>query len=216
MFYVPVPVVSVPAGGVVHRPADSAGPRSANVPSGGIVEPFSQLNFVVRLVDPERLGHVLDAVRGIDSRIGVQAAWLEDIYAQRHGETRMAMSIVSAFAGFALIVAVTGIYGVMAFLVATRRREIGIRMALGAAGRDISRLIISSSAKLVAAGVVIGSATALAASRWIASQLFGVSPSDVSTYAMASAAIAATAFAATWLPARQAARVDPAVALRTE
>jgi ABC-type antimicrobial peptide transport system permease subunit len=128
----------------------------------------------------------------------------------------MATSIVTGFAAFALMVAITGLYGVMTFLVATRRREIGIRMALGADRRAIGGMVMTSSAGLVFTGIIVGSAAALASSRLIASQLFGVSPADVSTYLIAAAAIGATALVATWHPALQAARIDPAVTLRTE
>jgi ABC-type antimicrobial peptide transport system permease subunit len=159
---------------------------------------------------------VLGTLRGTDSRFQTKAEFLDDAYASRHAETLMATSIVTAFAGFAFIVAMTGIYGVMAFLVAGRTREIGIRMALGADRRSISRMVLGSSARLVLWGAALGSGAALLTSRWIESQLFGVSPTDPATYVAVSAAIVATALLATWHPALQAARVDPAITLRTE
>jgi ABC-type lipoprotein release transport system permease subunit len=89
-------------------------------------------------------------------------------------------------------------------------------MALGADRRSISRMVLGSSARLVLWGAALGSGAALLTSRWIESQLFGVSPTDPATYVAVSAAIVATALLATWHPALQAARVDPAITLRTE
>jgi ABC-type antimicrobial peptide transport system permease subunit len=104
----------------------------------------------------------------------------------------------------------------MAYLVAGRRREIGIRMALGADRRDIGRLVLTNSARLVIIGAVLGLAGALLLSRWAASQFYGVSATDPATYILVGTTILATALLATWHPARQAARVDPAITLRAE
>jgi predicted permease len=216
VFYEPVPPPAYRTSELVHRPADPAAPPAVNVPSGGLAQPFTQLRFVIRIDDAAQLASVLDALRAIDSRVRARAEFLNDVYASRHADTLMATSIITAFAGCAVVVSLTGIYGVMAFLVAVRRREIGIRMALGADQRAIGGMVMTSSAGLVATGIVVGSAAALGSSRLIASQLFGVSPTDVSTYLIAAAAIGATALVATWHPALQAARVDPAVTLRTE
>jgi predicted permease len=196
-----------------NRPGDSTGPPPVNVPAASL---WASVTFLARLADPAQLGAVLGTLRGTDSRFQTKAEFLDDAYASRHAETLMATSIVTAFAGFAFIVAMTGIYGVMAFLVAGRTREIGIRMALGADRRSISRMVLGSSARLVLWGAALGSGAALLTSRWIESQLFGVSPTDPATYVAVSAAIVATALLATWHPAHQAARVDPAITLRTE
>jgi putative ABC transport system permease protein len=108
------------------------------------------------------------------------------------------------------------VYGVIAFLVASRRREIGIRLALGAGRRDINWMFVASSAPLIAAGAAVGTAGAYWGSRWIESQLVGVSRSDPLTYALVIGVVAAAAFIATWLPARHAGRIDPAIALRAD
>ena len=104
----------------------------------------------------------------------------------------------------------------MAFLVAGRRRELAIRMALGADGRDVARHVLGSALRFVAAGAVVGLGAAWFASRLIASQLFGVSPTDAATYAAVAALVIVAATLATLVPARRAARLDPALALRAE
>jgi ABC-type antimicrobial peptide transport system permease subunit len=114
----------------------------------------------------------------------------------------------------AFVVAAAGIYGVMAFLVANRAREIGIRMALGADTRRIRSLVLASSMWLVLLGAGIGIGGAFVASRWAQSQLFGVKATDPLTIVLVTVAVALTALLATWHPARQATRVDPKVLLR--
>jgi ABC-type antimicrobial peptide transport system permease subunit len=128
----------------------------------------------------------------------------------------LATRVTGAFGLIAFLVAVVGVYGVMAYLVAGRRREIGIRMALGADRRDIGRLVLASSARLVVIGAALGLGGALLLSRWAASQFYGVSATDPATYTLVGATMLATALVATWHPARQAARVDPAITLRAE
>jgi ABC-type antimicrobial peptide transport system permease subunit len=137
-------------------------------------------------------------------------------YARLDGDKRLAASITGGFGVLALLVATAGIYGVMAFLVAGRRREIGIRMALGADRGAVQRLVFRSSLAAVVTGAAVGVAAALVAARWVASQLYGITATDPATYAAVCGLIVATALAATWLPARRAARVDPALTLRAE
>jgi ABC-type antimicrobial peptide transport system permease subunit len=115
-----------------------------------------------------------------------------------------------------MVLALVGIYGVTSYAVAQRYRELGIRMALGAKPRDVMRLLVNESLVRVAAGVVLGLAIALLATRALASMLYGVAPQDAATFAGMASLLAAVALAATWLPARRATRVDPMVTLRTE
>jgi putative ABC transport system permease protein len=115
----------------------------------------------------------------------------------------------------ATALAVLGIYGVMAYSVSQRTREIGIRMAIGARQVDVSRMVMRRGLVLTVAGVIAGLATSAALSRLIASQLYGVRASDPLTMASVFALMTAVAAAATYLPARRAARIDPVVALRT-
>lgn len=120
------------------------------------------------------------------------------------------------FAGGALLVAVLGIYGVLAFLVAERSYEFGIRMELGANSIDIQRIVLGQAARLIGIGLAVGVAIALASSRLIRNQLFGIQPTDPTTYAVAAAVLALTALVACELPALRAMRADPARVLRAD
>jgi len=120
-----------------------------------------------------------------------------------------ANTLIGGFGVLAFLVATAGIYSLMAFLVASRAREMGIRVALGASEPDIRRLVLGSSLRLVVAGAAIGIASALVVSRWVQSQLFGVRPTDPLTLTTVTLAVITVALIATWYPARQAARVDP-------
>ena len=129
-------------------------------------------------------------------------------------QTRFSAFLLLMFAGAALLLAAIGIYGVMSFSVAQRTREIGIRVALGAARRDVLRLIVGQGTALAVAGAVLGLGVALMATRVLRSLLFDVAPSDPLTYVLVVAVLATAAVIASWIPARRAARVDPADALR--
>jgi predicted permease len=129
---------------------------------------------------------------------------------------RLIASLCAAFGVLALFLACVGLFGSLAYSVARRTCEIGIRVALGAQSRNIFRLVLSQGLRLATLGIVIGIAAALAASRILASLLFNVSRTDVSTYAGVSALLLVAAATACYMPARRAARVDPLSALRDE
>jgi putative ABC transport system permease protein len=129
---------------------------------------------------------------------------------------RFTAILLGAFAALALLLAGFGLYGVMAYSVAQRRREIGIRMALGAQAADVRSLVVSQAMRLGAAGLAMGIAGALAVTRVLDSLLFGVSASDPLTFATVSAALITVLVLAAYLPARRATRVDPIVALRAD
>jgi putative ABC transport system permease protein len=124
------------------------------------------------------------------------------------------MWLLSIFAALALLLAMTGVYGVTSYTVAERMHEVGIRMALGAGKRDVLRLFIGHGMELVLSGVVIGLIGAFALTRVMTSLLFGVSAADALTFATVSIGLTATALLACYLSALRATKVDPIIALR--
>jgi hypothetical protein len=146
-------------------------------------------------------------------------------YDARTMEERMDASIrlravyswmLGVFAVMAIVLALGGSYGVTSYLVSQRTREIGIRVALGAARRDISRAVLASTLRVVIIGVVVGLVLAVGAGRWLSALLFGVPPYDVIILIIAAITLLVTAVLANVLPARRAARVDPMVSLRMD
>jgi putative ABC transport system permease protein len=129
---------------------------------------------------------------------------------------RFVLTLLGSFAALALVLAAVGTYGVMAYAVADRTREIGIRVALGASRSVILRQVLGETTKLAMAGLVLGGLAAQAMTRFISSMLFDVSSADVVTYAGVSVLLASVALLASYIPARRAAQIDPMVALRHE
>jgi putative ABC transport system permease protein len=129
---------------------------------------------------------------------------------------RVNAGLLSAFAGVALLLAAVGIYGVIAFGVVQRTRELGIRMALGAGTNNLLRMVVSQGMRPVLAGVALGLGGALAGTRVLRGLLFGVGPTDPITFLIVTTFLVAVALLASYLPARRAARSDPMIALRNE
>ena len=129
---------------------------------------------------------------------------------------RFAMTLLTIFAGFALVLAAIGTYGVMSYLVDQGTRDIGIRVALGATRRDILAMVLRQGTALAAAGLAIGLAGAWALSRFMRSLLFGVSGTDLVTFGSVAVLLAAVAVVAVLIPAARAARIDPVVALAAD
>jgi len=155
-------------------------------------------------------------IRSADPSIPIyQVSTMEDLVASQTSQSRFTMWLMGVFAAVALTLSVIGIYGVMSYLVSQRTREIGIRLALGAGGRDILRLVVGNGARLIAAGILIGLAAAFALQRLVASLLYGVTAADAAS-AVAVGLLAAVALLACYVPALRATRVDPLHALRYE
>src|SRR5262249_32962184 len=126
------------------------------------------------------------------------------------------MRLLSVFGVLATTLALLGIYGVMAYSVSQRTREIGIRLAIGARQSDVSTMVMRRGLLLTGAGVVVGIVLGAVLTRWLQSQLFGVQPSDPLTMAAVLVLMTAVAAVATYVPARRAARVDPVTVLRSQ
>jgi putative ABC transport system permease protein len=179
----------------------------------------SQLTIVVKGPGGSAaLGQAMrDAVREADSTLPVFAIRTMEEYLERTlTSKRLMMVLLAVFAAVALTLAAVGIYGVMAYAVAQRTPEIGIRMALGAHPRDVLRLVVGQGMLLIICGVALGLAAAYWLTRLMETWLFGVSPTDSVTFAGVALLLGAVALLAIWIPARRAARVDPLVALRYE
>jgi predicted permease len=159
---------------------------------------------------------VTAAVGGIDRGITLRYATLGEQVSASLTQERLLATLSGFFGGLALLLAAVGLYGTMAYSVARRRSEIGIRIALGAARARVVRLVLGEVGRMVLAGVAIGALVAAVAVRRVAPFLFGVEPSDPATWALAALVLAAVAAAAGALPAWRAARLDPMDSLREE
>ena len=141
---------------------------------------------------------------------------VEDIRNESLGADRLRTWLVAAFSGLALLLAGIGIFGVIAYSVAQRTHEIGVRAALGASRGRVMALVIRHALLLTAAGLALGIAGAVAGTRFMSSLLFGVQPNDLVSMAAAVLALGIVGLLAAWIPARRAAAVDPLIALRME
>jgi putative ABC transport system permease protein len=155
------------------------------------------------------------ATWSVDPRLALaNVRTLRDLVSESVAQPRFTMLLVLIFGAVALVIAAIGVYGVVAYSVSRRTREVGVRLALGARPRDVVRLIVSQSLRVAGAGVVLGIAGALVVTRALAKLLYGVSATDPWTFAAIAALLTAVAALATYLPARRATRVEPTLALR--
>jgi ABC-type antimicrobial peptide transport system permease subunit len=139
---------------------------------------------------------------------------MSQLAARAIAPTTFSMSVLTVFAACALLLAVTGIYGVIAYAVQQRTYDIAVRLAIGARSQQIRNMVLLDGLKLASCGVALGIPAAAALAGTLSAFLFGVVPHDVLTFTMASVLLSATAFAAVWFPATRASRIDPAMILR--
>jgi ABC-type antimicrobial peptide transport system permease subunit len=160
---------------------------------------------------------IVQAIRDVDPEQPVyDVRTMDDVVQRSLGQRWLNMILIGAFASISLVLCCIGVYGVIAFGVARQRREFGIRLALGASRRGIATLVLSRGLLLAAIGAVAGLAMAALLARSMSSMLYGVNANDAASFAAATAAILIVAAVASYLPARRAAAVDPAVTLRAE
>ena len=180
---------------------------------------WSFMALVIRTAgDPAAMTNALRReVSGLDKDLPIfNVKTMDDVVTASIGSRRLSMSLFSVFAGVALLLAAIGTYGVMAYAVSQRTRELGIRMAVGAARRDVFGLVLRQGVGLVSIGIGLGLLGAIAASRALNSVLYGVGSLDLGAFAVAIILLALVALLACFVPARRATLVDPIQALRTE
>jgi len=164
---------------------------------------------------------IMDSVRRAVAKLDLREViynvqTLDEVVSRSFAARRLSMILLSAFAALALVLACVGIYGVISYVVGQRTHEIGIRLALGAQGNDVLRLVMGQGVGMAMIGVAIGMGAALGLTRLMVNQLFGVSAHDPLTFGGVGVLLIAVAAAACYVPARRAMRVDPIVALRHE
>jgi putative ABC transport system permease protein len=204
-------------GDVRNRSLDTAPKQAYYVPQTQV--PFDQMVMVVKtLDDPHNLiSAATKQVSAMDQDIPVFGVkTMEEYLSTSVAAPRFSTTLLTIFAGVALVLTVVGLYGVMSYSVAQRRNEIGIRLALGAQSRDVLLMIVKQGSLLIGLGLVIGLSGAFALTRLIASMLFGVTAKDPLTFAAVGALLAAVALLACYVPAWRATKVDPMEALRYE
>jgi predicted permease len=181
--------------------------------------PVTNLTLVARTAaDPHDItGAIRREVSQLDRDQPIsEIATMDEVVAESIWQPRLYATLFAVFAGGALVLALIGIYGVMAFLVQTRTHEIGVRMALGATARDVFKLIVGRGMKLTIFGIVVGVAGAIALTRLMHGLLFNTSATDPFVFIVISILLSLAALLACYIPARRAARVDPLIALRYE
>lgn len=181
--------------------------------------PRVRMNLVVRTVAPplSMVGVLRDAIHAVDRDQPITAVFTYDeAMHDALARPRLLTVLLGVFGVIGLTLGALGLYGVLAYLVSQRQREIGVRLALGAPPESVLRMIVGRGVALTSAGIVIGAALALALGRYMSSVLYGVAPTDPLTMLLVTLVLLSAALLASWIPARRAARVDPAITLREE
>jgi putative ABC transport system permease protein len=198
----------------VHVPGPSRLARSAVLYQGPRMP-----SFIVRTATPdaELVPALRAAIMSVQPTPFVQTTTVGETFLRDAlAPTRFAMALLVAFAAVAFTLSIVGLYGVIAYGVAQRTREIGVRVALGAEPATVTRLVVGGGLRLAIAGVAIGTVGAIAATRALSGMLFGVSANDPSTFAAITLSVASVALLASYIPARRASRIDPVEALRAD
>ncbi len=198
----------------------SAEPKFVQMYSAAAQDPELQVGLLIRAAAGNPLaltGAVRAAVLAVDPELPVfDVRSMDAALSETLATRRLSVVLIGLFSGLALLLAALGLYGVLAYAVAQRTREIGIRLALGAAPGNVFRLIVRRGMGMVATGLALGLLATLALTRLLASFLFGVGANDPATLGSVALTLAAVAFLACWLPARRAMRIEPIAALREE
>jgi putative ABC transport system permease protein len=205
------------AADVTHQGLDTSARPLVYIPFPQV--PFNMSYVVVKTDgDPAAfVGAVREAVHSVDKDQPIyDVKTLEQRIGMSVAQERFSALLLTIFSALALVLAAIGLYGVLSYNVAQRTHEMGVRLALGAEAGDVLRLVIRHGMKLIAAGLVIGIAGALALTGLVKGLLFGVTPSDPLTHVIVVLVLTVVAILACWIPARRAAKVDPIVALRYE
>jgi predicted permease len=209
-----LPIVAIPAsvGGMGGAGGSAGGPDTARWTPRDVA-------VVVRTAGPPSLiaTHAEDAVRREDSSIPLYSARsMSDVVAHAEARTTFTLLLLGIASSIALVLGAVGIYGVIAYVVSLRTKEIAVRLALGARAATVRGMVVRQALGVTLIGIVAGVLGAVAMTRALGSLLFGVSPTDAVTLGGSAIVLLAVAAVASWLPARRAAAVDPAMALRTE
>ena len=184
-----------------------------------VMSGWPSFSYVLRT--QQEPGAIIAAARGamreLDPTLPVRnVESMDDVVSTAVAPARWSTTLLGVFAGVALVIAVLGVFGVLSFVVTQRTRELGIRIALGAAPAQVRRLVVARGFALVLAGVAVGIVGAVVLTRFMGALLFGVTPTDPVTYGAVAALLVGAALLASYLPARRATRVDPILALRAE
>jgi putative ABC transport system permease protein len=215
-----VTIVGV-AGDVRHFGLNQPDEPAVYTPYAQTVQPWKRWQYLVVRSQSQPVASLVETVKkqvwSVDNQIPVtKVRTMSDVVAASVTPQRFNMTLLAIFACVALVLACVGIYGVMSYSVTQRTHEIGIRMALGASTRDVLKLILGEGLVMTIIGVAIGLVTAFALTRVMTSMLFGVKPTDFTTFAMVSALLTMVALLSCYIPARRATRVEPMTALRYE